>query len=161
MRQKKSIKLGIGCLLIIMMLGTALFSVQAFTGKFQSDIFSSSTNSSINKSLDNNLQVGESGSCETNPSASSSATPITHSMDSSPETNGFLAVPWIPVSFIRQSMKEASLLQQDQKFLRIFIIRPYPSDKKIEVTDRTIQNQTNSNCLLQVLDFQISKLTAG
>lgn len=161
MRQKKIIKLGIGCLLIIMMLGTALFSVQAFTGKFQSDAFSSSKDSSINKSLNNNIKDSESGSPETNPSSSSTATPIAHSMDSSPESNGFLAVPWIPVSFIRQSMKEASLLQQEQKFLRIFIIRPYPSDKKMEVTDRTIQNQTNSLCLLQTLDFHISRLTAG
>ncbi len=145
---------------MIMMLGTALFSIQAFTAPLQP---ASSRN--ISNGPDDGAGSGDVSQTGTlTPPEADLSIPVdaaAHSMNSRPESKGFLAVPWIPVSYIRQAIKESSLLQQGKKDLRPFRCISYPSSQTIGVTDRTIRNQINSTFLLQALALHISRLTAG
>jgi len=182
-------KFAIGGLVTVMMLGTALFSVQAFTGRFQPNSFQNSTEETIaEKTTNETAPIISAASPETTDASTSTNASTTaeisivadsskttsqttaesqpdqapsHSVDSQSQPSGFLAVPWIPVSFISQSMKESSFLQQEQRFLRDFSIKPYPFGKAGEVTDRTVRNQSNLEYSMQALILHIAKLTAG
>jgi len=201
LKQLRLMKFAIGGLVTVMMLGTALFSVQAFTGKFQPDSFQNASEEAIAEKTTNEtapiISVASPETANTSTTANTSATANAsttadtsttenasttadastttsqataasepaqapaHAVDSQPQPSGFLAVPWIPVSFIRQSMKESSFLQQAQRFFRDFSIKSYPSDKKVGVTDRTVRNQSNLEYSMQAFILHVAKLTAG
>ena len=148
-----------GCLMAIMMLGTALFSIQAFTGKFYSSASLYSAQASDESVTGSSFQEMGQKTADSSPYEAKSG--ASHSMSSSAETKGFLAVPWIPAGYIRQAMTESSLSQTVRRNLRGFILLDYPSHDTIDVTDRTVRNRSNSDCSIQVLALDISRLTAG
>lgn len=140
--QQKWMKFGIGFLITIMMLGTALFSVQAFTGNFQLD------------------SSGMDDSCLSSASSEKGEVPA-HSMDRSPEKTGFLAVPWMPASFIRQALGRDVSLEQLKRFAGTYAIKSYPMDLTSGITDKNIRNMSNTSYHIQILSMHIAKLTAG
>jgi hypothetical protein len=143
----------------IMMLGTALFSIQAFTGEFYSSALRY-TAETIDETLpESGFQETEHKTADSSPYAAD--TNSNHSMNSSAETKGFLAVPWIPAGYIRQAMTESSLSQTARKSLRGFVLLDYPSHDTIDITDRTVRNRTNPDYSIQILMLDISRLTAG
>lgn len=139
-------KLGIGCLTMFMMLGTVLFSVQAFCFASQPAVSQYSINDNDAAASDDNVQRAD---------------PDSHSMDTRSESNGFFAIPWISVSYIRQSIGEASLLQSARKLTRSLLFSAYSFGRTIGVTDKTVRSRSNSSCQVQALDLQIARWTAG
>lgn len=146
-------KLGIGCLMLLMMLGTALFSVQVFAQSESSDI---STIATTQDTIADQAQDGTVATVDTTQSGTSA-----HSMDTSPENKGFTAVPWFPASFIRQTLNRISNLEKTEKSLRNHTDKPYPVDNNRTVTDRILRMSSNVYYFYQTHLLQVSKLTAG
>ena len=146
MKQIRWMKLGIGCLVMIMVLETALFSIQTFTGRLQSDSYPNNQNAVATAVVSDSSATGGF---------------VSHAMNSRADTDGLFAAPWIPVSYIQQAIGESSLPQQNPRFLSLFISTVYTSDIADGVTDRTIRGRSNSGSLMQALVFHISRLTAG
>ncbi len=84
-----------------------------------------------------------------------------HSMDNLPDSNGFCTVPWLSVNFIRSSMTRGLSSQQSGRNYNNYKINPYPADKSLLITSRNLRLQSNQDCLMQALDIQVSRLTAG
>ncbi|MHB1484086.1 MAG: hypothetical protein ACYCYI_05425 [Saccharofermentanales bacterium] len=161
----KWVKLEIGFLIAVMMLGTALFSIQAFTGSFQpetdaSSAFFASPDIDGSPAADSDRNDTD-RTAETTDVAKPQTEPASHSMDSNPEAKGFLAAPWIPASFIRQSMSQDVSFEKLNRLIRTYTIKSYPVDKTPDITDRNIRNMTNKGYHKQVLSMHIAKLTAG
>lgn len=132
----------------VMMLGTALLTMQAVSGS--SLFFSVNTIESI--------QGQPTPAHETAPSVPASSS---HSMNSRPEVQLFFAAPWISAGLIRMSDNASSFIKSTHQYARDYTLIPYPKDHSRWITDRSIRLLVNSAYTLQTLNLQIARLTAG
>ena len=153
------IKRGIGCLGMLLLLGTLLFSAQVFTGTYP--VAPSYNRTFADEVSNRDTGVSDADLLEVGGFVPSSADAAEHSMNRKHAAGGFLAAPWIPVSYIHKSSRESSLFQQEQKYLRPYIVIAYPANRKNGVTDHAIQSMSNPDSRIQAFAYHVAKLTAG
>ena len=146
---------------MMMTLGTVMFPVQVFAGKFQTPSSFMNPAAAMETSASGS-GVSDADFLTTENGTSSSSDAAAHSMNrKTNDADGFLAAPWIPVSYIHQSANESSLIQQNPKYLSTYTVKEYPANKKNIVTDHTIRSLSNPDSRIQAFAFHVSKLTAG
>lgn len=149
MRNKRYIKIVIGLFLVIMMLGTALFSVTAFA--------STSSNETVHTLSDFGSDIFVYDDSNT-----SGDSPVSdHSVDTSKDSSGFNALPWVGASFITKAYSIGIINTQLQRFSKDYIIKSYPKSNRIVLTSHNLFMQSNLACSEQTLLIHVSRLTAG
>ncbi len=144
MEKTRNIKRGIGFLVLLLILGTVVFSVQVFSGKIQTASVSPDLSVSADDAA---LAAGitDADVLTAGGDVTSEEVTGTHTMNrKTNDAGGFLA-----------------LLQQNAKYFNTYTVKKYTASKKNIVTDHTIRSQSNPYGRIQVFDFHVSKLTAG